>query len=97
LRKASIIMAVVMALTLMTASVALAGEPTCAGLETGHGPLVNHGDHVTGDYVEVNGSAGGGSPAHFGDHPGATPGATFCGPGNNQAPELLGEPGRFAD
>jgi hypothetical protein len=102
MKKVSIITAIVMALTLTTASVALAdeppanaGSPTCAGVDTGHGPLVNHGDHVTVDYVEANGSASGGSPAHFGPH-GVSAGASFCLV-QSHAPELLGAPGRFAD
>jgi hypothetical protein len=83
------------AMVLATVSIAMAGGPTCENaLDTG---WKNHGEHVTSDYATpgVPGGAEGG-PAHFGDHPlDATPGATFCDPGNNQAPELLGTPGRF--
>ena len=96
MKKVSIITAIVMALTLTTASVALAGEPPAnAGSPTCAAIAVNHGGHVTGDYVIPNGSAGGGSPAHFGDH-GVSAGASFCLL-QSHAPELLGEPGRFAD
>ena len=92
MRKVSIIVAIVMALTVMTASVALAGGPTCEDA-LGSG-WKNHGEHVTSDYATpgVPGGANGG-PAHFGEHPvGASPGATFCGPGNNRAPQLLHRP-----
>lgn len=95
MRRVSIIMAIAMALTAMTASVALAGSPTCENYENDDPAVVtewkNHGEHVTSGYAtpgEPGGARGG--PAHFGNHPlSASPGATFCGPGNNQAPELL--------
>ena len=77
---------------LATASMALAGSPTCQDqFDSG---WKNHGEHVTSDYA-TPGEPGGanGGPAHFGFHPaGASPGAAFCGPGNNQAPELLHSP-----
>ncbi len=92
-------------MVLATASVALAdppanaGSPTCAGVDTGTAQvphvLVNHGDHITGDYVAIQGNAGGGRPAHFGPHV-VSAGASFC-LAQAQAPELLGTPGRFAD
>ncbi len=90
MRKVSIIMAIAMALTVMSASVAMAGDPTCEdfGGVTG---WKNHGTHVTNDYA-TPGDPGGanGGPAHFGYHAiGASPGATFCAPGKNKAPELL--------
>ena len=83
------------AMVLATAPAALADVPANAGEPTCSQFFTNHGDHVTGDYVEPNGSAGGGSPAHFGPH-GVSAGASFC-LDQAQAPELLGDPGRFAD
>ena len=82
MRKVSIIMAIAMALTVMTASVALAEGPSCVDANpTGTNVLDNHGDHITGDYVgDGDGSGIGpgvrGRAAHFGG--GASPGATFC-------------------
>ena len=97
MRRMIIVLALAAVMLLATASVAFAGGPTCENqFDTG---WKNHGEHVTSDYAtpgEPGGAEGG--PAHFGSHPlGASPGATFCDPGNNQAPELLGEPGRFGD
>lgn len=43
-------------LTLLLSSVALAHDPTCAGL----GGIENHGQHVIGDYVTGVGGIGGG-------------------------------------
>lgn len=66
-------------MTLATASVALAGEPTCSGIDLGNGPLGNHGDHIKDDYVhpgEPGGAEGG--PAHFDHPPQVGPGASFC-------------------
>lgn len=100
MKKKAFIAAVAAVLTLMTASVALAAGPTCAGIDTGDHILANHGDHITGDYVHpgADGPAMGarGAPAHF-DHPqGATPGATFCAPGkageSQPLPQLTGGP-----
>jgi len=47
-----------------------AADPTCAN------GWDNHGDHVTTDYVQKEGSAAGGDPAHRGS--GVQPGASFC-------------------
>ena len=62
MRKVSIITAIVMALTLMTASVALAGPdgPTCFDVfGTEEGELIaNHGQHIIGDYVRGTGRVG---------------------------------------
>lgn len=73
-------------MVLATASVAFAGEPpanagqpTCAGVDLGNGPLGNHGDHIKDDYVhpgEPGGAKGG--PAHFNHPPEVGPGASFC-------------------
>ena len=93
MRKLSIIMAIVMALTLMTASVALAG-PTCSDFDGG-GIFANHGDHVTTAYATPGdpGAVSGG-PAHFTND--FSPGASFCEPGKageSQAlPNLSGGP-----
>lgn len=59
-----------------TASVASAGDPTCADM-FGTG-WKNHGEHVL-TYVE-DGGAGGGKPAHLSDDRSTAPapGATFC-------------------
>lgn len=86
------VVALAIALMAVTMSGALAGQPTCED-QFGSG-WKNHGEHVTADYA-TPGSPGGanGGPAHFGEHPvGASPGATFCAPGNTQAPELLVRP-----
>lgn len=73
-------------MVLTGASVALAGgtpanagEPTCAGVDLGNGPLGNHGDHIKDDYVHP-GEPGGanGGPAHFNHPPEVGPGASFC-------------------
>lgn len=97
MRRMVIALALAAVMVLSAASVAVAGGPTCENF-AGTTGWKNHGEHVTSGYAtpgEPGGAEGG--PAHFGAHPiGATPGATFCGPGNNQAPQLLGEPGRFA-
>ncbi len=91
MRRVSIITAVVMALTLMTASVALADPPTCSDFVGGG----NHGDHVTDDYATpgVPGAVPGG-PGHFTVD--APPGASFCAPGNagvaQALPNLSGGP-----
>ncbi|HSM44623.1 MAG TPA: hypothetical protein VK969_06360 [Acidimicrobiia bacterium] len=72
-------------MVLSGASVALAGtpanagQPTCAGVDLGNGPLGNHGDHIKDDYVhpgEPGGAQGG--PAHFNHPPEVGPGASFC-------------------
>lgn len=73
-------------MVLATTSAALAGEPpanagspTCAGVDLGHGPLGNHGDHIKDDYVhpgEPGGAEGG--PAHFHHDAEVGPGASFC-------------------
>lgn len=96
MRRVSIIMAIAMALTVITASVAVAGGPNCENYVAGETETgwKNHGVHVTSGYATpgVPGGANGG-PAHFGEHPlSASPGATFCGPGKNRAPELLHRP-----
>ena len=52
MRKVSIITAIVMALTLMTASVALAG-PTCSDTLG----VKNHAEHALGDYVREPGAS----------------------------------------
>jgi hypothetical protein len=80
-----------------TASVALAGGPNCAGIDTGGHTLVNHGDHITGDYVEpgVDGPANGvrGRAAHFGAPTPTKPGASFCQThGDNNAKPLPARP-----
>ena len=91
MRKTSIITAAVIALTLATASAALADGPTCSDVL----PIANHGQHVVGDYVAgvghealawpPNGEVGGGPAAlpggpgpgfHFGEE--IPPGASFC-------------------
>ena len=78
-------LALVATMLLATASIALAGEPpanagapTCSGVVT-HGPLSNHGEHITVDYV-TPGEPGGaeGAPAHFGNTMDLGPGASFC-------------------
>ena len=83
-----------------TASVALAEKPagpTCFGAETDPAlpTIANHGEHITRYYVAVQGNAGGGRSAHFGPHA-VSAGASFCLV-QAPAPELLGQPGRFAD
>ena len=53
MRKVSIIIAIVMALTVMTASVALADGPRCSGgvAALGTADWANHGQHVIGNYL----------------------------------------------
>ena len=60
MRKLSIIMAVAMALTVMTASVALADRdgPTCANLQFQLDDIANHAQHIIGDYVTGDGHDG---------------------------------------
>lgn len=94
-------LALAAAMALATASVAIAGEPpanagapTCAGMDLGHGPLGNHGDHIKDDYVhpgEPGGAMGG--PAHFTHGPEVGPGASFCLP-QAQAKSPSPPPGR---
>ena len=98
MRKLLVIMALAAVMVLATATLAYAGSPTCQDYENEDPPVAttwkNHGEHVKYGYA-TPGDPGGarGGPAHFGAHPlGASPGATFCGPGNNQAPELLHTP-----
>ncbi|MGI9584844.1 MAG: hypothetical protein ACR2N7_04575 [Acidimicrobiia bacterium] len=90
MRRMITVMAMAAVMLVATASVAIAGSPTCENqFDSG---WKNHGSHVTGDYAQKPGEPRGarGGPAHFGNHPlGASPGATFCNPGNNQAPEVL--------
>ncbi len=82
MRRMITMLALAATMVLASASVALAdppanaGSPTCSGVDTGHGPIANHGEHITVDYVEGFGNAGGGRPAHFGGPVG--PGASFC-------------------
>ena len=79
------VMVLVATMVLATASLAQAdvpanaGEPTCAGVDLGNGPLGNHGDHIKDDYVHP-GEPGGanGGPAHFNHPPEIGPGASFC-------------------
>ena len=83
MRKVSIITAIVMALTLMTASVALAGPdgPTCFDVFGSEDLIANHGQHIIGDYVtgvehknqewSPNGTVGGGGGAFLPGGPGA--------------------------
>lgn len=83
MNRISIITAVVMALTMLTASAALADGPTCSDVGLG---VDVHGQHVIRDYVrdgEATNARGGavmpGGPAahgHFGA--GVAPGASFC-------------------
>ena len=83
MRKVSIITAIVMALSVMTASVALAGPdgPTCFDVfGTGDDEIANHAQHVIGDYVTgvlhenqawpPNGAVGGGDGAALPGGPG---------------------------
>ncbi len=101
MRRTSIITAIVMALTLMTASVALADFPAGnhpsvnAGCTEAGGALV-HGEHITGGYVDpfvedqpAVGAAG--QPAHFGVGDPFSPGASFC-QGDNSAAFLSADP-----
>jgi hypothetical protein len=100
MRRIFMVLALAATMLLASASVVLAetnDNARCAGTA---GATTNHGGHITGDYVHPNGggpadSAGGGAPAHFGDN-GHTPGASFCQGDGNNAPSLLGDPGRFA-
>lgn len=59
-----------------SATVAHAGEPTCANMfESG---WKNHGEHVL-TYVNGESGAAGGAPAHLSGRPsGPAPGASFC-------------------
>ena len=58
------------------ASGAQAGEPTCSDM-FGSG-WANHGEHVL-TYVNGEGGAAGGAPAHLSSRPdGPAPGASFC-------------------
>ena len=78
-------------MVLASASVALADPPTCSDFVGGG----NHGDHVTDDYA-TPGDPGAvrGGPGHFTVN--ASPGASFCGPGNagvaQDLPNLSGGP-----
>ena len=56
MKKTAFVTAIVMALTVMTASVAVAHDgPTCSS-GTPLGDLATHGQHIIGDYVTGNGS-----------------------------------------
>ena len=56
MRKTSIVVAIAMALTVVTASVAVAHDgPTCSS-GSPLGELATHGQHIVGDYVTGNGS-----------------------------------------
>lgn len=83
MKRISIITALVMALTMLTASAALADGPTCSDVGLG---VDVHGQHVIRDYVRdvdatnAKGGAvlpGGPGPGfHFPN--GVAPGASFC-------------------
>ncbi len=94
MRRRSVVMILAVAAMLMGAMApASATDAHCAGIDTGDHVLVNHGDHITGDYVN-NGGAGGGVPAHFGTAE-TTPGASFCdthGQGAANAASPTGRP-----
>lgn len=76
--RATVITAIVVLFSMATAPVAMAGGPTCAGVDLGNGPLANHGEHVIEDYVTQGERGARGGPAHF-DHPAEVgPGASFC-------------------
>ena len=73
MRKVSIITAIVMALTMVTASGAQADGPTCSDFFGAEDLIANHGQHIIGDYVTgvghgaldwpPNGQVGGGGGA----------------------------------
>ena len=94
MKRASAIAGLVIAMTIATASVALAGGPTC-GDTLGIG---NHGQHVIADYVVGEDGAGpttggadakGGAALPGGPGPGyhfpneVAPGASFCTDSNS--------------
>ncbi len=86
-------MVLALAATMLLATASLAMAAPSDNAECAEAGAVNHGAHIL-DYGPSTGGVAFGTPAHFGDH-GAGPGATFC-QGDNSAPSLLGEPGRFA-
>jgi hypothetical protein len=88
MRRIITVMALAATMLLASASMAMAGPSENAECAI----WANHGEHIVG-YVAAGTAAGGGA-AHFGPH-GVGPGASFC-QGDNSAPELLGNPGRFA-
>ena len=70
------ILALAAAMLLAAAPAAFAGEPTCA--DFGGLGWANHGEHVL-NYVNGDGGAAGGAPAHLSARPdGPAPGASFC-------------------
>ena len=89
MKRTSIVMAVVMALTLTTASVALAqGSPTCVStIDFVFGDdVANHGQHVVGDYAHGGGhNALGWPPSSESNARGGAvlPGGPAAGPGGH--------------
>jgi hypothetical protein len=104
MRKVSIVMAIVMALTVMTASVALADPPAdkttnaaCSEFDTTG--WTNHGNgHIKYGYVADAGNASihgdHTNPAHFNAEVG--PGATFCNQHGKAAAGPVTPPGHPA-
>ena len=87
MRKISLITAIVMALTLMLASVALAAPSGNAACFGPGGDTETHGEHITRDYVnDADPTTPGvrGRAAHF--DVGASPGTTFCNENGNADP-----------
>ena len=76
MKRLIITMALAATMLLASAATAFSGEPTCAD-QFGSG-WKNHGEHVL-NYVNGEGGAAGGAPAHLGARPdGPAPGASFC-------------------
>ena len=94
IKRRLVMMLVVVAMMMGAMAPASASEAACSGFSGPIPVIVNHGEHITRNYVIGTGSAGGGLPAHFGDNPGdPTPGATFCNThGSNMAPDLPARP-----
>ena len=76
MRKMITVLALAAVMLLATASIAIAGGPTCEDqFDLG---WKNHGEHVL-TYVNGSGGAAGGAPAHLSARPdGPAPGASFC-------------------
>ena len=90
MRKVSILTAIVMALTVMTASVALAGPdgPTCVStIDFVFGDdVANHGQHIVGDYAHGGGRNALGWPPSSGSNArggAALPGGPAAGEGGH--------------
>lgn len=83
MRKLTVVIALAMLISILTAATAMAHEPTCSDVEALG--IENHGQHVTRDYVmgDADNAKGGalvpGGPGpgfHFPN--GVAPGASFC-------------------